>query len=795
MRCLLSAVACLLVVAAPAAAESNIPVAGTTLPVLRSQVAAGSGTLVALKAAHDPVHAIDGKVGDWTGRLPGFGGAIADSHGELVYEDHIFDAYGADNGQDAQRLAVLDPATAAVPEFYRLDPAYQYVPGEFGIPTGPLVTETHYGDQPRQDEADLSQVRLAPGPGGSLDLLARTTTMTQPDTALLVLLDTAPGSTTHDVGFGSGLTTTKAETAVLITSTGARATDLATHATTDLPSGSVAYDDSDYANAIEARLPKALLGGSDRSSVGVAVASGIAAAPDKLKPLGDSTSNPSAVNVANVAFRTAEPARNWFDKQQALALYAGSIDDFFATADLAALRAGANERYVPGPGYHDRIFASSPQISQEKGEDGILQHYGAFVPTGYQAGTATPTQYWFHFRGGDAHIAAAVVPGIFEDMGESHHSLVITPDGRGTSGWYVGKSQADVLEVWRDSHRIFSIDRNRTYIAGHSMGGWASYLLPIEHPDWFAAAFPASGPPTQGAWTGVDLGPQCDGLSAGGDGACFTSANGGRARDEWTTPLLDNLREVPYAIYQGVEDELVPVSGVIMQAKRFQELGYRYRLYLFHGQEHYGPPIVDQWAEGAAYEHQFVRDPNPPRVTYIRSMPFEHALEQVNVDGTSVKELSFPLDHAYWMSGLQPTDAAKGSARFDGASNAIPQPGHSTVPEADSGPKTGQGTPYTMAGQAWKPDGTAPPATTNSFTATLTGANAVTLSLRRMQLSTRRTLTGTVDTQAPLALTLSGVSSPVAVTIDGTPATVTTTKGRLSIAVPAGRHTVRVRPA
>jgi hypothetical protein len=234
---------------------------------------------------------------------------------------------------------------------------------------------------------------------------------------------------------------------------------------------------------------------------------------------------------------------------------------------------------------------------------------------------------------------------------------------------------------------------------------------------------------------------------------------------------------------------------VIMQAKRLQDLGYRYRLYLFHAQEHYGPPIADQWAEGAAYEHRFVRDPNPPRVTYIRSMPFEHALEQVNVDGTSVKEFSFPLDHAYWMSGLQPIDPAKGVARFDGASNAVPQPGHTTVPEADSGPKTGQGTPYTMAGQAWAPDGTAPPATSNSFTATLTAAKAVTLSLRRMQLSTHRTLTGTVDTQAPLALTLSGVRDHVTVTIDGAPATATTDTGRLTVAVPAGRHTVRVSPA
>src|SRR5204863_84105 len=85
-------------------------------------------------------------------------------------------------------------------------------------------------------------------------------------------------------------------------------------------------------------------------------------------------------------------------------------------------------------------------------------------PSGYRAGRATPTQYWLHFRGGNAHIAAAVAPGIFKDMGSDVHSIVITPDGRGTSGWYVGRSHVDFLEVWADSHHLFSIDRDRTYM-------------------------------------------------------------------------------------------------------------------------------------------------------------------------------------------------------------------------------------------------------------------------------------------------------------------------------------------
>ena len=114
-----------------------------TPPVLRTQVPAGGGTAEFIGNHPEAARTIDGATSDWNGRVPGFGGTLAYSRGELVYEDHLFDPYGADNGQDAQRLSVMDPLTAAVPEAYRLDPSYQYVPGEFGIPTGPFVNYTH----------------------------------------------------------------------------------------------------------------------------------------------------------------------------------------------------------------------------------------------------------------------------------------------------------------------------------------------------------------------------------------------------------------------------------------------------------------------------------------------------------------------------------------------------------------------------------------------------------------------------------------------------------------------------
>jgi len=782
MRCLPAALACLLTAAVavvPAGAEPNLP-PGVSAPVLRSEIPAGAGTTIALEPRSGGPRKLDGDAGDWAGELPGFGGALMYSAGELVYQDHLFDAYGADEGQDAQRAALYDQGTAFLPQLYRVDAAaLQYAPGELGVPTGPFISRTEHGGLPHQDEADLSEVRVATDHKGDLWVLARTTTMKTTDGALLLLLDTAPGETERTVPFNSGLKTTKGDVAVLISRDRTEAVDLATGA--KLADGEAAYAPDGYDNAIEARIPAAALGGA--SQFGLAAAAGLADAAG-LKTLGDAESNPSAVNVANVAFRSEEPAREWWDRRQALALYENSMDEFFAQADLHRMSAGATERYVPGTGYHEAIFTSTADISEESGDKGIIQRYGVYLPQGYDGSRAAPTQFWLHFRGGTAHVAAHVVPGVFWDMGEEHRSIVITPHGRGTSGWYVGKSGVDIEQVWKDTHERFAIDRDRTYVSGHSMGGYGSWLLSVMHPDWFAGALPASPPATQGAWTGLD--------AEGCDSPCFIQANGGDARAQLTYPLLDNLREVPVAIYHGAEDELVPSTGVTVMAKKLQDLGYRNRYYLFHGQEHYGPPAIDQWAEGTNYLRRFVRNPNPQQVTYIRSMVFENAIERVNAPaGVGI---DFDLSHAYWMRGLEAVDGAKGIARFDGASLGLSAEPHTTFPEADAGPKPGNGAPYTMTGQAWQADPAATPATSNGFTATLTGAKAVTLDLGRMKLSTAEPMAGTVTTDAPLALTLDGAEGPVDVTIDGQPATATRNGDELTIAVPAGEHTVLVGP-
>ena len=142
---------------------------------------------------------------------------------------------------------------------------------------------------------------------------------------------------------------------------------------------------------------------------------------------------------------------------------------------------------------------------REQGQEGIVQPYGIYFPQSYDPQKATPLQLWLHWRGGTAHSAGAAIPGMFRDLGDRPDAVVVSPRGRGSSSWYVGKGHVDVEQVWADVHALVDVDASRRYVSGHSMGGWGSFLMTITHPDWFAAALPASPPVTQGAWTGLDF--------------------------------------------------------------------------------------------------------------------------------------------------------------------------------------------------------------------------------------------------------------------------------------------------
>lgn len=704
----ISLVAALAGAAPVAVADEPVP---PEAPVLHAELERGSLVIDGTTIGATTPKVVDGDVSDWTGTASGYGGTTVRSNGELIYTDHLFDAYGADDGGDAERLATLDPLADAVPDTYRLDPLYQADPGgQFGVPTEafPLPeADEAYGDGDHVDGADLREVRLA-SDGRRLYVLARTTTMIAGDEPTLLV---RVGGVEHHLRPGDP---------------------------------DVVFAADGFTNAIEASI--------NLRTKGATTTRGPLRASTATVVVATGTGVGDAFVPANVAFRT-EPVRTWWDKQQALALHAGTYDPFEIDVDLGALAAGVTDTWHPGPGYFDRIFESTTaNISTEGGHDGIWQHYGVYVPTAYDGTTPAPMTVWLHWRGGKAHSAAAVTPRVFRDFGEGRNGIVVAPRGRGTSTWWIGEGMADFLEVWDDATTRFAVDLDRVAVSGHSMGGNGSYVLSILMPDRFAATLPVAGPVTQGAWTGADF-EGCDDMVFDEYSPCYIQTNEGDARVQHHRRLLDNLRNTPIAIFQGAIDELVPTSGVTRQVERLVELGYRHRYYVFPTYEHFSHPIVDEWLELARYANAHQRPSTPARVTFVRDLPFERRVEQ-GTNATSTAMLSFDFDDAWWMRDLTPVDDTDGVARFDGRSLAVADPADLTVPEAGGPAAVGQAGPYMMTGLAWLAEPLAAPSTANGFEITLAGARAVTLDLVAMGIDVGATVTGTVTTDSTLELHL-----------------------------------------
>jgi poly(3-hydroxybutyrate) depolymerase len=129
--------------------------------------------------------------------------------------------------------------------------------------------------------------------------------------------------------------------------------------------------------------------------------------------------------------------------------------------------------------------------------DNTLQPYRVFVPAGYDGSKSYPLVIALHGMGGDENsIFDSYPPGgpsAVKTQAEQRGYLVACPKGRGVADMYLGKAEQDVLDVLAEMRRVYKVDAQRIYLAGHSMGGYGTWSLSQAHPTIFAALAPISG--------------------------------------------------------------------------------------------------------------------------------------------------------------------------------------------------------------------------------------------------------------------------------------------------------------
>ena len=125
--------------------------------------------------------------------------------------------------------------------------------------------------------------------------------------------------------------------------------------------------------------------------------------------------------------------------------------------------------------------------------DNTLQPYRIFIPTSYNSSKPTPLLVALHGMGGDENSMFDGYKETLKREAERVGFIVACPKGRDTASMYRGSAEQDVLDVIKEVERDYRIDRSRVYLMGHSMGGYGTWSVAMDHPELFAALGPISG--------------------------------------------------------------------------------------------------------------------------------------------------------------------------------------------------------------------------------------------------------------------------------------------------------------
>ena len=396
----------------------------------------------------------------WSGRAPLVAGTSRYDRGEWIYNDFVFDDYGADTGSWGQPNVVSLAGTS----------------GDARYPVG---------DEFAGNAADIVEVRARPAKGRSGDLEVR------------VSLQTILDATVPAIWVQSG------ELEEVFTADNA-VVDVAKNAVTVTLPGGASGDE------LELTIGAGLNDGEGGLRAGVP-------GNQDLSPDEYTTGAPTDNALFDVAFnsRDDEPRGGpWNEDAQSDALAAGDLSAFAETIDVGALRDRVHTPVLLEPGYSVRLFRSRQPISEGIKDEfpqfgGGLQPYALWIPESYDP--AEPAKLFLNmhslsvhhnqYRGGTSPTYGT----FYEQMGDALDAIVITPLGRGPDGWYLDEAFVDTLEVWADALKTFpNIDPDQTIVSGYSMGGYGTYRFSTLMPDSFASAVSVVGPPTDGIWTGLD---------------------------------------------------------------------------------------------------------------------------------------------------------------------------------------------------------------------------------------------------------------------------------------------------
>jgi dienelactone hydrolase len=746
-------------------------------------VAVSIAAVPAGPAAAASPHRADGQLDDWTGSPTMLSGETRISQGELIYDDWLYDDYGA-NLDGGPNRPVFRGALAPTE-------------GDYRYPTD----DARYG----YNAADLRELRVA-ADGYGLHLVVFLQTMKTRNAAAFTLAIDAPHNRadTDQWPDGAGLDAPLADYFITGWGTGGFVTDgLGQRARIPRQATNLAE------NAIEVDVPWRFFPHIRGRTARLYMVTGLAD-PANRRYLQPQAGNPTAAAAggglpgSTAAFDAAfDPQESftrflshWGEERQSAALAQRDVSGLGRQVDLATLEDGASDGYLPTEGrFYNRIFKSNqsygegislknptgpaPGGSPDPQFRSPYQPYGLWIPASYEAGTPSPLLINGHSLDVNHNEYQAVSPNLYVQLGDQRSSFVITPLARGMDTWYIDAGFEDVMEAWDDLEAHYTIDDDRTAIGGYSMGGYMTYRMGLLMPDRFSAAAAYVGPPAYQLWA-PPLPPQ-----PAGDYDVAGQTNN----------IITNALNLPYEMNNTAEDELVPAVGAQAQGQTFTDLGRVHEFFFYPAGDHFALIGADEWGHTRGFLDRYPqRDTTPIEVAYRRYPSMD------------LPQIGRRFDGAYWVDGMTvrtPTDScAAGNSACESAFGQVDATtfgfgGNRSVPFSYQWAYPGPTLPAVVNGTVRLPG----PAITqqNGFEATFQNLQAATFDTTHMGIDPGQQLTASLTASSgpgPFALGLEGAFGAVSATLDGDPVPVTHTANGIELALTlgSGQHQLVVTP-
>jgi predicted peptidase len=160
---------------------------------------------------------------------------------------------------------------------------------------------------------------------------------------------------------------------------------------------------------------------------------------------------------------------------------------FFKIASLVCglfLLTGANNKEGPAMAQKAEVFETT-----------VTLKYLLYLPDGYgQKGKKWPLILFLHGageRGDNLELVKAHGPPKLIKQGRKFEFIIVSPQCS-LKQWWPGKEET-LLALLDDIESKYDVDKDRVYLTGLSMGGFASWDLGCFHPERFAAIAPICG--------------------------------------------------------------------------------------------------------------------------------------------------------------------------------------------------------------------------------------------------------------------------------------------------------------